>query len=120
MKRLTMVVVGVAITLAACGGTTTGGPAASSSGGPNKVASIAAEVPTSVPTPIQIATDATYPPDESIDPTTGAIVGWDIDFGKAVCAVMGVVCTFNNVSFDNIGGTARHRRRVCSATPCVR
>jgi polar amino acid transport system substrate-binding protein len=55
-----------------------------------------------VPTPIQIATDATYPPDESIDPTTGDIIGWDIDLGKAICKVMGVVCTFNNVSFDNI------------------
>ncbi len=101
MKRLPMVLVTVATTLAACGGSS-GGSAASSSGGPSKVASIAAEVPSSVPAPIQIATDATYPPDESIDPTTGAIVGWDIDFGKAVCAVMGVVCTFNNVSFDNI------------------
>ena len=55
-----------------------------------------------MPTPIQIATDATYPPDESIDPTTGDIIGWDIDLGKAICKVMGVVCTFNNVSFDNI------------------
>jgi len=101
MKRFPVTLVVVALTLAACGGgTATSG--ASSSGGPSKVASIAAEVPSSVPTPIQIATDATYPPDESIDPTTGAIVGWDIDFGKAVCAVMGVVCTFNNVSFDNI------------------
>jgi polar amino acid transport system substrate-binding protein len=91
----------VAMVLAACGGSSSA-PAASTSSGPSKVAAIAAEVPSSVPTPIQIATDATYPPDESIDPTTGDIVGWDIDLGKAICKVMGVACTFNNVSFDNI------------------
>jgi polar amino acid transport system substrate-binding protein len=96
-----MILVTVAMVLAACGGSSSA-PAASTSGGPSKVAAIAAEVPSSVPTPIQIATDATYPPDESIDPTTGDIIGWDIDLGKAICRVMGVVCTFNNVSFDNI------------------
>ena len=101
MKRLAMILVTVAMVLAACGGSSSA-PAASTSSGPSKVAAIAAEVPSSVPTPIQIATDATYPPDESIDPTTGDIVGWDIDLGKAICKVMGVVCTFNNVSFDNI------------------
>jgi polar amino acid transport system substrate-binding protein len=96
-----MILVTVAMVLAACGGSSSA-PAASTSSGPSKVAAIAAEVPSSVPTPIQIATDATYPPDESIDPTTGDIIGWDIDLGKAICKVMGVVCTFNNVSFDNI------------------
>ncbi|TMD84284.1 MAG: transporter substrate-binding domain-containing protein, partial [Chloroflexi bacterium] len=100
MKRLPIVLATVAMTLAACGGSSAG-PAASSSG-PAKVASIAAEVPSSVPTPIQIATDATYSPDEYIDPTTGDIVGWDIDLGKAICKVMGVACTFNNVTFDSI------------------
>ena len=101
MKRIPIVLVTAAMTLAACGGSTAG-PAASSSGGPSKVASIAAEVPSSVPTPIQIATDATYSPDEYIDPNTGDIVGWDIDLGKAICKVMGVACTFNNVTFDSI------------------
>jgi len=100
MKRIPFVLVAAAMTLAACGGSTAG-PAASS-GGPSKVASIAAEVPSSVPTPIQIATDATYSPDEYIDPNSGDIVGWDIDLGKAICKVMGVACTFNNVTFDSI------------------
>jgi len=102
MKRLQMIVVAAAITLAACGGTSTG--PASSSGGPSKVATIAAEVPDSIKSlaPLQIATDATYPPNESINPDTGAIEGWDIDFGKALCKVMGVACTFNNVIFADI------------------
>jgi polar amino acid transport system substrate-binding protein len=104
MRRFPMVLVSVAMTLAACGGTSSGGPAASTSSGPSKVATIAAEVPDSIKSlaPIQIATDATYPPNESINPDTGAIEGWDIDFGKALCKVMGVACTFNNVIFADI------------------
>ncbi|HYM51319.1 MAG TPA: transporter substrate-binding domain-containing protein [Candidatus Limnocylindrales bacterium] len=68
------------------------------------MASIAAEVPASVKaqSPLQIATDATYAPNEFINPDTGAIQGWDIDLGNAICKVMGVVCTFNNVTFDDI------------------
>jgi len=89
----------VAFTLAACGGSST--PTATS-GGPGKVASIASEVPSTVSGPIQIATDATYAPNEFIDPNTGAISGWDIDLGNAICKVMGLVCTFNNVTFDDI------------------
>ena len=121
MKRLAMILVTVAMVLAACGGSSSA-PAASTSSGPSKVAAIAAEVPSSVPTPIQIATDATYPPDESIDPTTGDIVGWDIDLGKAICKVMGVVCTFNNVSFDNIipqltASNPRYQVSLSSFTP---
>src|ERR1700686_533368 len=104
MKRFPIVVVVVATTLlAACGGTSTG-PAASSSGGPSKVASIAAEIPDAIKAqaPFQIATDATYAPNEFINPDTGAIEGWDIDLGNAICKVMGVVCTFNNVIFADI------------------
>src|SRR5207237_1407848 len=102
MRRLPMVLVAVVMTLAACGGTSTT-PSASTCG-PSKLASIAGEVPASVKdlAPLQIATDATYAPNEFINPDTGAIEGWDIDFGKAICKVMGVACTFNNVIFANI------------------
>jgi len=102
MKRLPVVVVTVAMTLAACGGTSS--TPSASTGGPSKVDSIASEVPDSIKSlaPLQIATDATYAPNEFINPETGAIEGWDIDFGKAICKVMGVVCTFNNVIFANI------------------
>ncbi len=103
MKRLQIVLVSVATTLAACGGTSTA-PAASSPAGPSKVASIAAEVPDAIKAqaPLQIAIDATYAPNEYVDPDSGSIIGWDIDFGNSVCKVMGVVCTFNNVTFDDI------------------
>jgi polar amino acid transport system substrate-binding protein len=120
MKRLPMVLVTMAMTLAACGGTSTGGPAASS--GLSKVASIASEVPSSVAMPIQIATDATYPPDENIDPSSGAIVGWDIDLGNAICKVMGASCNFNNVTFANIipqltASNPRYAMSLSSYTP---
>jgi polar amino acid transport system substrate-binding protein len=92
--------IAAAMVLAACGSSPAPTPA--TSGGPGKVASIASEVPSTVSGPIQIATDATYAPNEFIDPNTGAISGWDIDLGNAICKVLGLVCTFNNVTFDDI------------------
>jgi polar amino acid transport system substrate-binding protein len=94
-----LIALAAAVALVACGGSST--PTATA-GGPGKVASIASEVPSSVTGPIQIATDATYAPNEFVDPNTGAISGWDIDLGNAICKVMGLVCTFNNVTFDDI------------------
>jgi polar amino acid transport system substrate-binding protein len=99
-KRTSSWAIGFAVMLVACGGSST--PTTATSGGPSKVASIASEVPSTVSGPIQIATDATYAPNEFIDPNTGAISGWDIDLGNAICKVMGLVCTFNNVTFDDI------------------
>jgi polar amino acid transport system substrate-binding protein len=89
------------VLLCACGGESS---PSSSTSGVGKVASIAGEVPSDIAAlaPFQIATDATYAPNEFVDPETGAIKGWDIDFGNAICKVMGVVCTFNNVTFDDI------------------
>jgi polar amino acid transport system substrate-binding protein len=92
--------------LAACGGSSaTNTPTASTAGaGPAKQASIAAEVPAAVSgaAPLQIATDATYAPNEFVDPSNGAITGWDVDLAKEVCAVLGVACTINNVTFSDI------------------
>ena len=104
MNRLHLVIAGLALTVAACGGTTGSPGSSSSTSGPSKVASIAAEVPDSfkAQAPFQIATDATYAPNEYIDPDSGAIKGWDIDLGLQLCKVMGVTCTFNNVTFDDI------------------
>ncbi|HXC78521.1 MAG TPA: transporter substrate-binding domain-containing protein [Candidatus Acidoferrum sp.] len=91
-----------AILLAACGGTATPNPTPAT--GVATVDTIAAEVPASIKSlsPLQIATDATYAPNEFVNPDSGAIQGWDIDFGLALCKVMGLVCTFNNVTFDDI------------------
>jgi polar amino acid transport system substrate-binding protein len=92
--------------LAACGGSTGSSTPTSSAAanGPAKQATIAAEVPAAVAAaaPLQIATDASYAPNEFIDPGTGAVVGWDVDLAKEVCAVLGVACTVSNVPFTDI------------------
>src|ERR1019366_6053731 len=100
---------GLAVTatlvLAACGSstTTTSSAPASSASGPSVQQSIANEGPAAVKgSPVQIATDATYAPNEFINPDNGNIQGWDIDLGNSICKVLGLVCTFNNVTFDDI------------------
>ncbi|MDQ6710853.1 MAG: transporter substrate-binding domain-containing protein [Candidatus Dormibacteraeota bacterium] len=104
MKRFGLLMISAATILAACGGTGTTNPSPSAAAGPGKVASIAAEVPDAIKAqaPLQVATDATYAPNEFINPDNGQIQGWDIDFGNALCKVMGLVCTFNNVTFSDI------------------
>ena len=88
------------VVLTACGSTSTA-PVATGIG---KVSSIAAEVPSDVKTKgaLQVGVDATYLPNEGIDPATGQIVGWDIDLGNAIGAVMGVPFVFNNADFNSI------------------
>jgi polar amino acid transport system substrate-binding protein len=68
------------------------------------VDSIAAEVPSDIKSKgaLQVGVDATYAPNEAIDPDTGQIVGWDIDLGKALGQVMGVPFVFNNADFATI------------------
>jgi polar amino acid transport system substrate-binding protein len=50
---------------------------------------------------VRIGTDATYPPFESVDPN-GQIVGFEVDYGNALCAKMRVTCTFQNQDWDGI------------------
>jgi polar amino acid transport system substrate-binding protein len=125
-RRAAIALLFPAALLAACGGSsTTNTPTPSTAGsGPAKQASIAAEVPAAVAAsaPLQIATDATYAPNEFVDPSSGAIVGWDPDLAKEVCAVLGVVCTVNNVTFADIipallEKPARYQMSFSSFTP---
>jgi polar amino acid transport system substrate-binding protein len=89
--------------LAACGETSSGGGSTPSPGGLAKVDSIAKEVPSSMQgQTLQIATDPTYAPNEFVDATSGQITGWDIEFGNALCTVMGVQCQWTNVTFSTI------------------
>ena len=99
MNKWLVLVIGLLV-LAACGGTS-GTPSSPSTLG--KVDRIANEVPSSMRSQtLQIAIDATYEPNEFVDSSTGQITGWDVDFGRALCTVMGVQCQFQNVSFDTI------------------
>ncbi len=49
---------------------------------------------------LQVATDATYPPDEMMNGTK--MVGFDVDLINAIAATLGVKVASNNVTFDNI------------------
>ncbi len=49
---------------------------------------------------LQVATDATYAPDESMSGTT--MVGFDIDLINAIAKTLGIKVHENNVTFDNI------------------
>jgi polar amino acid transport system substrate-binding protein len=50
---------------------------------------------------IRMGTDATYAPFESVDPS-GKIVGFEVDYGMALCAKMKVTCTFQNQDWDGV------------------
>jgi polar amino acid transport system substrate-binding protein len=53
--------------------------------------------------PFQLAADcAGQAPSCLTDPNTGAPEGEDIQMGNAICKVLGVVCNWNNVIFDDI------------------
>jgi polar amino acid transport system substrate-binding protein len=98
-----VVAIAAILVLGACGGGGTSSGTTPSSGSLSKVDRIANEVPSDMKgQTLQIATDATYEPNEFVDSSTGAITGWDADFGQALCKVMGVSCQFQNVSFDTI------------------
>lgn len=51
---------------------------------------------------ITIGTDATYPPMESVDETTGAIVGFDPDLMQAICDLVDCVPTFRSTQWEGI------------------
>ena len=50
---------------------------------------------------IQVATDATYAPDESIS-SSGTMNGFDVDLMYAIATTLGVKVNENNVTFDDI------------------
>jgi polar amino acid transport system substrate-binding protein len=50
---------------------------------------------------VRLGTDATYAPFESVDPS-GKIVGWEVDYGMALCERMKLTCTFQNQDWDGV------------------
>jgi polar amino acid transport system substrate-binding protein len=50
---------------------------------------------------LRIGMDATYAPFESINPK-GDIIGFEVDYGNALCAKMKVTCTYQNQDWDGI------------------
>jgi polar amino acid transport system substrate-binding protein len=50
---------------------------------------------------VRFGTDATYAPFESVDPS-GKIVGFEVDYGMALCERMKLTCSFQNQEWDGI------------------
>ncbi len=51
---------------------------------------------------INIGSDTTYPPMETIDPDTGEAVGFDVDLMNALCARLNCVANFVTTAWDGI------------------
>ncbi len=88
-----------------------------------KVDAIANEVPPDIRDKgtLQVAADATYAPNEFVDPNDGAIKGWDIELAQAISTVLGMPFLVNNADFNSIIpnlGT-RYDLSVSSFTPTV-
>jgi polar amino acid transport system substrate-binding protein len=56
------------------------------------------------PGTLTFLSDTTYPPQESIDPSTQKAVGFDIDIAKAIAAKMGLAATFQTTNTPQIVG----------------
>lgn len=50
---------------------------------------------------VRFGTDATYAPFESVNPK-GDIIGFEVDYGNALCAKMKVTCTWQNQDWDGV------------------
>lgn len=101
------VVMAAGMTLSACGGgqETAASPSpaspATSAAGENK---LAAMVPDNIKADgkLLVGVDASYPPNESVDPATQKIVGWDVELVDAVAKKLGLTAEFENAGFDTI------------------
>ena len=52
-------------------------------------------------TVVRVGMDATYPPFESVN-SSGTIVGFEVDYAKALCEKMKVSCVFQNQDWDGV------------------
>ena len=93
--RIALVLAGVMLAGAACSSSTKTGSGASTT----TVAS-GPTLPAKYATNLNVAIDATYPPDEKIE--NGKIVGWDVELVNAIAAQLGTHATDINVTFDGI------------------
>jgi polar amino acid transport system substrate-binding protein len=94
------------LVLGACAKSTPSGGGAPSAGpfGVVKDATIAAEVPAALASKgtLNVATDASYAPDEFFDTDNKTIIGMDIDLLNAILGVLGLKANYTNVKFKTI------------------
>ncbi|HEY3925684.1 MAG TPA: ABC transporter substrate-binding protein [Acidothermaceae bacterium] len=89
---------------AASAAPSTAASAAASSPAGSAAADPASLVPASIKTAgvLNIATDASYAPNEYFDTDGKTIIGLDVDLGNAIAAKLGLKANFQNVTFDAI------------------
>jgi polar amino acid transport system substrate-binding protein len=51
---------------------------------------------------IKVATDATYPPFESVDEATDTLVGFDVELFDSICALVNCTAEYVNTAWDGI------------------
>jgi polar amino acid transport system substrate-binding protein len=98
------IVVALLLLLAACGGSQNSSSGGTASSTPSSSSKAAVPAPNDLITPgyLTVGSDTTYPPQESIDPTTNQPVGFDIDLIKAVAQKMGLTARIQSAGFDSI------------------
>ncbi|MEV5831111.1 ABC transporter substrate-binding protein [Spirillospora sp. NPDC052242] len=93
-----------ALALSACGSEEDGGGGSEAASGVAVDSKLAGMVPENIKSDgkIMIGSDASYPPNESVDPASQEIVGWDVELFEAVAAKLGLKTEFQNAGFDTI------------------
>ncbi|MEV3920165.1 ABC transporter substrate-binding protein [Actinomadura coerulea] len=93
-----------ALALSACGDSNDSGDSGSAASNTSVDSKLAAMVPAAIKSDgkLSIGTDASYPPNESVDPASQKIVGWDVDLFSAVAAKLGLKTQYSNAGFDTI------------------
>jgi polar amino acid transport system substrate-binding protein len=110
LTAVLVLIVAVALALAACGSsnktTSSSSGGSSGSGGPaaTKDPAIAAQVPSAIKSKgtLSVAADATYPPNEFLNPGNKTVMGMDADLAHELATVMGLKENVKNAPFDSI------------------
>ena len=84
--------------------TASAAPSTPASAGSSSAADPASLVPAAIKTAgvLNIATDASYAPNEYFDTDGKTIIGLDVDLGNAIAAKLGLKANFQNVTFNAI------------------
>ncbi|XRQ04199.1 ABC transporter substrate-binding protein [Actinomadura welshii] len=94
-----------ALALSACGDSNDSGDSGGSDAANTSAdAELAAMVPDAIKSDgkIIVGINAAYPPNESVDPATQDIVGWEVDLFDAVAGKLGLKTEYTNAGFDTI------------------
>jgi polar amino acid transport system substrate-binding protein len=95
----------LAVVLAGCGGSSSGGSQSVKAGGTNSAAVAKLSSELKAAGTINVATDASYAPNEFFASDNKTIQGMDVDLGKAIGQELGLNFKFSNVTFDSIIGS---------------